>query len=117
MANHIAVGFSLWWYSDGSTDSVTIDLRFHPVSYFFPAYAAYRTTIAPETSKQFNIEKQVPVDFVIGQYDVSTYEGEVYSYFTPTSNTGYSLDGYKLTVTDSVGSANTLNEVVGILLF
>jgi hypothetical protein len=118
MATNIAVGFSLWWYtSDGSSDTVTIDLRTAPVCFFYPAYSPYNVDQAPEVSEEFDITKLTPVGFVIGSYSASSYEGEQYSYFTPTSNSGYSLSGYELTVSGVVGSSNTLNQVCGMLLF
>lgn len=117
MAKHIAVGFSLWWYSDGGTDDTTIDLRTAPVCFFFPAYSPYNVLQAPEVSEEFDITKQTPVGFVLGKYDASTYEGEQYSYFTPTSNDGYTLSGYELTASGSGGATGTLNQVVGMLLF
>jgi hypothetical protein len=118
MSAKIAVGFSLWWYTpDGSSDTTTIDLRTAPVCFFFPSYSPYDVKQAPPVSEVFDITKYTPTGFVLGQYDATTYEGEQTSYFTPTSNSGYSLDGYKLTVTGVVGSAGTLNQVCGMLLF
>jgi hypothetical protein len=118
MAANIAVGFSLWWYTpDGETSDVTIDLRTAPVCFFFPAYSPYDTHMAPEISEKFDITKQTPVGFILGNYSAGSYEGEQYPYFTATNNDGYTLDGYELTVSGVVGEAGTLNQVCGMLLF
>jgi hypothetical protein len=118
MAVNIAVGFSLWWYTpDGESVTVNVDLRTAPICFFFPAYSPYDTHMAPEISEKFDITKLTPVGFVLGNYQAGTYEGEQYPYFTPTSNSGYTLNGYVLTYTGGGGVAGTLNQVCGMLLF
>ncbi len=117
--NKLAVGFQIQLYSDGSSGA-SFDLRTYPVCFFFPQAPGFGPEYAPLVSEQFDITKLTPTDFVLGRIDSATYEGQAYSYFTQTSNSsssGWTLEGYTMTLTGTWGTSGAINQIIGMLLF